>query len=174
MPDVIEVLTPVGLSDIMQAAGYRAELIDDSVSGIARLRSATSGLNFEVRFGNRLAGSADGFADFSFVLFLQVVGDLPLSVVNKWNNMHRFSRLQLDVRNPTQSFLVLCMDIVVVGGITRSSLRAHIDIWDKLLQQFVAWLREELAPMRSANGAELAVAVDNMPDNTANSSAPLV
>jgi hypothetical protein len=150
MSDAVQTLTVAGLRDVLQAAGYRAELISDSTTGVTLLRSAASGLSFDVRFGNQVPGETDGFTDATLVMYLRIVGDLPFALVNKWNNTHRFGRLQIDDRIPSQSFLVFCMDIVGIGGVTPTCLRAQIDIWDGLLQQLVAWLREELAPLRLA------------------------
>jgi hypothetical protein len=153
MSDVIQTLTTTRLQEMLQAAGYRVELISDSATGVTLLRSATSGLSFDVRLGNRLAGETDALADVAFVTYLKIVGDLPLSLVNRWNNTHRFGRLQIDDRDPSQNFLVFCMDVVAIGGMIQTNLRAYIEIWDGLLQQLVAWLRTELSHLSPANGA---------------------
>lgn len=136
------------LRDLLQQAGYRVEAATDPVANVHYLRSATSGLAFDIRPGNRLAGDAEGrFADVAFVSILQVNGELPRELVNGWNIARRFSRLQL-----SGPFLALCMDVTVVGGVTRSHVRAHIEIWDRLAQELVVYLREGLR-RPEANGA---------------------
>jgi hypothetical protein len=127
------------LREILQQAGYRVETVTDPVANVAYLRSATNGLAFDVRPGNRLADGAANFADVAFIAILQVQGELPLDVVNRWNATRRFARLQL-----SQPFLALSLDISVAGGVAPSHLRAQIEIWDHLVQQLIAYLREEL------------------------------
>lgn len=143
-------LTLDGLRDVLQQAGYRVETATDPVANVPYLRSATSGLVFDIRPGNRLAGDGEErFADIAFVAVLQVQGELPLDLVNGWNAARRFSRLQL-----AGSFLALCMDVSVVGGVTQAHLRAHIEIWDRLAQELIAYLRDELRHRSMANGAD--------------------
>jgi len=136
------ILLKLRLADLQQSlqqAGYRVEVASDPVANIAYLRSATSGLAFDVRPGNRVAGDNDGFADVAFSAVLQVQGELPLDVVNRWNASRRFSRLQL-----SHPFLVFCMDVSAAGGITLDHLRSQIEIWDRLVQELIVYLREEL------------------------------
>lgn len=152
--NIIASLTLDDLSEILRQAGYRVEAATDPVANVPYLRSATSGLAYDVRPGNRLVGAEEGrFADFAFIAVLQVAGELPRDIVNGWNVARRFSRLQL-----SGSFLALCMDVTVVGGVTRDHLRAHIEIWDRLAQELIVYLREGLRPQQPANGAEAPVA----------------
>jgi hypothetical protein len=130
----------------MQLAGYRVETMTDPVASSEYLRSATSGLPFDVRPGNRLAGNSDNsFLDAALVAVLQVQGELPLDIVNRWNASRRFARLQL-----SPPFLVLTHDVSVAGGVGQNHLRAQIEIWDHLIQQLVGYLREELPKLNTA------------------------
>ena len=79
---------------------------------------------------------------------MQVQGDLPLDIVNRWNTTRRFGRLQF-----SPPFLMLTLDASVAGGVTQNHLRAQIEIWDFLLQQLIGYLREELARTTTSNGA---------------------
>ncbi len=145
-------LTLDSLRDVLQLAGYRVETMTDPVANILYLRSATNGLTFDVRAGNRLANIEGAFADVVFVAVLQVQGDLPLELVNRWNASRRFTRLQL-----SPPFLVLSLDVSVAGGVAPLYLRGQIEIWDHLVQQLIAYLREELpklAPVNTANSAD--------------------
>jgi hypothetical protein len=76
-----------------------------------------------------------------------------LDIVNRWNTLRRFGRLHL---NP--GLLLLTMDVSAVGGVTRDHLRANLEIWDRLLPDLVAYLREELQKLKIANVAEPAPA----------------
>lgn len=148
MPDqIISSLTPSSLRDILQQAGYRVE-IGAAHDGTPHLRSATGGIPFEVRFGNRLgndAAQADktagepGYGDVTFFVTLQVQGELALELVNRWNNEKRFSRLHLN-----QGFLIFDMDVSALAGVTRPHIFAQVQIWDSLIQDFIPWLRTSL------------------------------
>lgn len=130
-------LTLDRLRDILQQTGYRVEEATDPVANVPYLRSATGGLAFDVRPGNRLPD--ESFVDVAFTAVLQVQGELPLDLVNRWNATRRFARLQL-----SQPFLVFCQDVSVAGGVMPNHLRAQIEIWDRLVQELIAYLREEL------------------------------
>jgi hypothetical protein len=130
-------LTLGHLRDVLQQTGYRVEEVTDPVANLPYLRSATGGLAFDVRPGNRLAD--EGFVDVAFTAVLQVQGELPLDLVNRWNATRRFARLQL-----SQPFLVFCLDVSVAGGVMPDHLRAQIEIWDRLVQELIAYLRDEL------------------------------
>jgi len=143
---VISSLSFDGLRDIFQQAGYRVETVTDPVANIAYLRSATGGLSFDVRPGNRLADNGENFVDIALAAVLQVQGELPLDLVNRWNAGRRFARLQL-----SQPFLVLSLDISMAGGVAPNHLRGQIEIWDQLLQQLIAFLRDELPKLAAAN-----------------------
>jgi hypothetical protein len=159
MPDtVITTLTLDSLRETLQQAGYRVEQVTDPVANSPYLRSATGGLAFDIRPGNWLAG-AEAFVDATFTAVLQVQGELPLDLVNRWNVTRRFARLQL-----SQPFLIFCLDVSVAGGVMPSHLRAHIEIWDRLVQELIAYLRDELQKLAPANGPAAASAVPVAPE----------
>lgn len=132
------------LTRILQQAGYRVETLTDPISGATHLRSATGGVMFDIRPGNRAAGKNE-FVDAAFVAAVQVQGELPLEIVNRWNATRRFARLQLG-----EGFLVLTQDVSVIGGVAPDHLRGQIEIWDHLVQQLVGYLREELPRLKAA------------------------
>ncbi|CCE05254.1 conserved hypothetical protein [Bradyrhizobium sp. STM 3843] len=134
-----------GLRDLFQLAGYRVESLTDPVANIPYLRSATNGLAFDIRPGNAAPGDEQSFVDVALIAVLQVQGELPLDVVNRWNASRRFARLQL-----SPPFLALSLDFSLAGGVTQTYVRAQIEIWDHLMQQLVSFLREELAVLAKA------------------------
>lgn len=146
-------LTLDTLRESFQSAGYRVEALTDPVANIPYLRSATAGLAFDIRPGNQFAGEEQAFADVAFVAALQVQGELPLDLVNRWNATRRFGRLQL-----SHPFLVFCLDVSVAGGVAPNYLRGQIEIWDRLVQELIAYLREELRKLGTTNGATAPVA----------------
>lgn len=146
------------LREWIHQAGYRVETVTDPVASTPFLRSATNGLAFDIRGGNRSSAAGEQFSDFAFVAPLQVQGELPLELANRWNATRRFSRLQL-----SHSFLVLSFDVSVVGGVSFNHVRAQLEIWDHLMQQFVAYLREELPKLASDQTAPAAAAPNAPP-----------
>ncbi len=145
---IISSLSLDQLRDVLQQAGYRVETVTDPVANIAYLRSATAGLTFDIRPGNRVPGNSENFADAALIAVLQVQGELPLDLVNRWNATRRFARLQLSA-----PFLVLSLDVSVAGGVAPNHLRAQIEIWDQLVQQFINYLREELPKLAASSTA---------------------
>ena len=148
----INQLTIDGLREVFQSVGYRAEEVIDPVANMPYLRSATAGVAFDIRPGNRLAADSKAFVDFALVAVLQVHGELPLDIVNRWNATRRFARLQL-----SQPFLVLTHDVSLAGGVNQTHLRAQVEIWDHLIQQLIAYLREELQKHPAAKSAPAAI-----------------
>ena len=141
-------LIPEALRDIMSEAGYRVERVK-LPEEVVCLRSATGGLTFEVRFANQVTDQSGAYADAVFQAVFQVEGELPLELINKWNVTRRFGRLYVLPRA-----LLLNMDTSVLGGVTSDYLRAQIEIWDRLVQQFLAYLREDVPKLSAATSAE--------------------
>jgi hypothetical protein len=146
-------LTLESLRDLMQNSGYRVELVSDAAANVALLRSSTAGFAFDVRPGNRLAADEKSFVDFTFSAWLNVEGELPLDIVNRWNALRRFGRLQL-----VPGFLAMTMDVSLIGGVAPNYVRAQVEIWDHLVQALVPYLREELQKIGSDKPADVAPA----------------
>ncbi len=149
-------LTLDSLREILQQAGYRVETVTDPVANVVYLRSATNGLAFDIRPGNRLANGSESFVDAAFTAVLQVQGELPLDLVNRWNATRRFTRLQLSL-----PFLVLSLDVSVAGGVMPAYLRGQVEIWDHLIQQLIVYLREELPKLAQAAASNPGAALNS-------------
>lgn len=146
---LLTALDPTTLRDMLLQAGYRAEQVKLSEEVVC-LRSSTGGVAFEIRFANALPGQGGGtFADAVFQTAFHVRGDLPLPLVNDWNASRRFGRLYV-----VPSALLLNMDIGVLGGVTADHLRAQLEIWDRLVQEFIVYLREEVPKLAQADAIE--------------------
>ncbi|MCJ9712892.1 YbjN domain-containing protein, partial [Bordetella hinzii] len=61
---------------------------------------------------------------------------LPAGLVESWNTSKRFARLALQA-----DFLVMEMDVILAGGVSEDHLRATTELWDRLLQELVMFLR---------------------------------
>lgn len=132
---LIQTVTADSLTELLQDAGLRVSRSDQN--GPVQLLSASQGAGFSVRFGN--PGPKEGeFVDYTFRCALHVQGELPDDLVGSWNVGKRFACLTVQ----GGSFLVLEMDVVVAGGVSQNHLRAMIELWDRLLQEFIAYLRD--------------------------------
>lgn len=131
------------LQSLLQERGFRVEMVTDESSG-RQLRSATSGLPFFVRFGNT-AGESEAYVDFSLYSILRIEGELPGHFSDDWNATRRFARV-----HRSGDFLVVQMDVSVLGGVAREHLVRLADIWDRLVNDLLRTLRDRLAPARQA------------------------
>lgn len=172
--EVMAFVTLETLRTLLQGAGYRAEVVTDG--NISFLRSASNGLDFDLRPGNVFvkepADASDKparFADLVFVVVFTVQGTFPTELLTRWNQTHRFGRLFLDKTHPEREFLALTFDVSVVGGVTPAYLRHELAIWDSLVQQVVPWLREELGKVASTvNTQSTASSQQVLPSQPAN------
>jgi hypothetical protein len=143
-PTMISTFTPAQFQALLQQQGYRVEVITDDAGG-QQLRSATGGLTFYVRFGNR-ADAENTFVDATIYAGLRVQGDLPFETINLWNVNRRFCRLQR-----SGEVLVLEMDVSAVGGVSQRHILALAEIWDRLAQDLIRHLKESMQPPAPAS-----------------------
>lgn len=134
MTSLIEHVTPASLTEVLQAAGYRVN--ETEQNGIVQLLSASQGIGYAVRFGNPTPTSGQ-YLDFTFSCALRVQGELPAGLAELWNASRRFARLSVQ-----GEFLVMEMDVVVAAGVSAEHLRSNLELWDRLLQEFIVYLRE--------------------------------
>ncbi|MEE9680822.1 YbjN domain-containing protein [Pseudomonas moraviensis] len=147
MTQLITHVSPQSLTDVLQAAGYRVNQSEQN--GIVQLLSASQGIGYAVRFGNP-AVEQGNFVDFTFSCALRVQGDLPQGVAEQWNATRRFARLSLQ-----GEFLLMEMDVVVAAGVSNEHLRGNLELWDRLLQEFIVYLRDfsQTAAVQTAKSA---------------------
>ncbi|MNQ51159.1 hypothetical protein D3C85_651290 [compost metagenome] len=121
------------LQALLQFVGYRVTLSEQN--GMVQLLSASQGVGFAARMGN--PAQQDGhYLDYTLSCALRVQGDLPAGLADRWNVEKRFARLSVQ-----GVFLVLELDVIVAGGVSESYLRATTELWDRLLQEFLLFLR---------------------------------
>ncbi|SDT00687.1 YbjN domain-containing protein [Pseudomonas granadensis] len=134
MTQLISHVSPQSLTEVLQAAGYRVNQTEQN--GIVQLLSASQGIGYAVRFGNP-AVEQGSYVDFTFSCALRVQGELPPGVAEQWNATRRFARLSLQ-----GEFLVMEMDVVLAAGVSHDHLRGNLELWDRLLQEFIVYLRD--------------------------------
>lgn len=143
---LIQSLSPTRLQEVLQGAGYRVNSSEQN--GLVQLLSATQGIGYSVRFGNPAVEQGE-YVDYTYSCPLRVQGgELPKGLVETWNSARRFARLARQ-----GEFLVLEMDVVVAGGVAEAHLRAMIELWDRLLQEFILYLRQYSAAPEQAGQA---------------------
>lgn len=121
------------LTALLQEMGYR--VTEAKQGDVVHLLSAAQGIGFTVRPGN--AGPEEqSYLDFTFSCVIRVEGNLASSLINRWNIEKRFARMALQ-----GEFLTLEMDSVVAGGVSLNNVRAQIELWDRLLQEMILFLR---------------------------------
>ncbi|KRC70119.1 hypothetical protein D3C85_376660 [compost metagenome] len=125
------------LQELLQSMGYRVTLSEQN--GMVQLLSASQGVGFAARMGN--PGQQDGqYLDYTLSCALRVQGELPAGLAERWNVEKRFARLSVQ-----GAFLVLELDVIVAGGVSETYLRATTELWDRLLQEFLLFLRANAA-----------------------------
>jgi hypothetical protein len=130
-------VTQEQLGELLQSSGYRSEQRLDQ-NGVPIIASATSGISFNLRVGNRAAAPLEGFLDFTYISVIKFDTEFPLQRINDWNQNKRFARL-----HRVDQFVILDMDVVVAGGVTDRHLKATLELWDRLIQELMGWLRGE-------------------------------
>ncbi len=151
---LIDSLTADGLADVFKDAGYRVTLAEQN--GVVQLLSASQGIGFAVSFGNPAVtpdGEQAAYIDWTFSCALQVQGELPADLVPSWNRTRRFARL-----SQQGPFVVLEHDVMVAGGVSPRHLRSSIELWDRLLQEFLLHLRNRPALAEAEAAARAASA----------------
>jgi hypothetical protein len=143
--EVIKTVSAETLSALLKDAGYRVSQTEQN--GVTQLLSAAQGIGFALRLGNKQPGSEAEHIDFSFGCLLRTEGVVPAELVDSWNRTKRFCRLA-----KFDQFLALEMDVTVAGGVVRDYLRANVELWDRLLQEFILHLRQPL-PTAAAGAA---------------------
>lgn len=139
------------LQELLQSMGYRVTLSEQN--GMVQLLSASQGVGFAARMGN--PGQQDGqYLDYTLSCALRVQGELPAGLAERWNVEKRFARLSVQ-----GAFLVLELDVIVAGGVSETYLRATTELWDRLLQEFLLFLRAN-ASTQAADDAAAAEAGD--------------
>lgn len=156
---LITSLSPARLQEVLQSMGYRVTTSEQN--GMVQLLSAAQGIGFAVRPGNPAQAEGE-FVDYTLSCALRVQGELPAGLTDAWNVSKRFSRL-----SSQGTFLVLEMDVILAGGVGENHVRANAELWDRLLQEFVLFLRQFAQQATEQGGAAEPAAVAAQDDEKA-------
>lgn len=143
---LLKSISPEQMAAVLQKAGYRAHL--ETVGERPQLRSAAQGLGFFVAFGGVEAGQSARFVDLAFNCAIAIEGELPDAVLQDWNRTRRYARLFRAER-----MMVLSLDVLLLGGVSEAQLLAQCELWDRLLQDLIRYLREPGAAHPTAQAA---------------------
>lgn len=149
---LIETVSADSLTKLLQDAGCRVNRTEQNA--VVQLLSASQGVGYAVRFGNRALNQEGEFLDFTFSCALRIQGELPTGLAERWNATRRFARLSVQ-----GEFLVMEKDVVVADGVSEKHLLGSLLLWDRLLQEFIVYLRDysrnvaETAPEQVASDA---------------------
>ncbi|MDX2310641.1 YbjN domain-containing protein [Pseudomonas sp. On1] len=149
---LIETVSADSLTKLLQDAGCRVNRTEQNA--VVQLLSASQGVGYAVRFGNRALNQDGEFLDFTFSCALRIQGELPAGLAERWNATRRFARLSVQ-----GEFLVMEKDVVVADGVSEKHLLGSLLLWDRLLQEFIVYLRDysrnvaETAPEQVASDA---------------------
>lgn len=135
MKTLITALSAADARELLQAAGFRAELLKGDTKNPI-IHSASSGVNFEIRLFGPDPARLQHYRDVTFMAGLQVQGRLDPDMLNTWNEVKRFGRLYV-----RPGWLILVMDVALMGGVPREFLLAQINLWDRLVQELLIFLR---------------------------------
>jgi hypothetical protein len=153
-PALITSVSADSLTEVLQGAGLRVNRSEQN--SVVQLLSASQGIGYALRFGNP-GTEAGHYVDFTFSCALRIQGELPAGLAEFWNASRRFARLSVQ-----GEFLVMEMD-VLAAGITLDHLRGSLELWDRLLQEFIVYLRDysqRAAQLQEQAGAGEVVAPD--------------
>ena len=146
---LIETVSADSLTTLLQDAGCRVNRNEQNA--VVQLLSASQGVGYAVRFGNQAPGNEGEFLDFTFSCALRIQGDLPNGLAERWNASRRFARLSVQ-----GEFLVMEMDVVVADGVTQQHLLGTLLLWDRLLQEFIVYLRDFSRSAAATAAAQMA------------------
>ncbi|MGP0011605.1 YbjN domain-containing protein, partial [Pseudomonas sp.] len=92
----------------------------------------------------------------------RVQGELPAGLAELWNASRRFARLSVQ-----GEFLVMELDVVVAAGVSANYLRGNLELWDRLLQEFIVYLRDYSQQAAQLNAVSPAAKKAAVPEEAA-------
>jgi hypothetical protein len=146
MTDTVRSLELEQIAETLRAAGLRATVGEQD--GRRMIQSAVQGMGFIVVPGNRAPDAADRYVDLSFTCLIATDGGLDPGLVAEWNTSKRFARMFT-----TGKTLVITMDVFIGGGDPEHALRGYCELWDRVMHEFIAFVRSFPAARSTAKVA---------------------
>ncbi len=148
MKGLVQKVTADEIATILIDKGFRAEKVE-WVGGREALRSAASGISFNVVMGN---GANGVYHDFTYFVSFRLEGLDLLEVCTGWNQARRFARL-----HTRDGLLNMEMDVMLGTGVDKGYIAVTTELWNQLLNELLASLREMAAKLPGANETAAAV-----------------
>lgn len=124
-------VTAFEIAEILQGAGYRAEMTTDS-QGDPLIQSTTEGSTFAIYFYDCSDTAVRSCKSIQFAIGFDMAQGTTTAHVNDWNRRNRFAKVYLDDENdPWLEF-----DVNIEGGVTQANLRVILDLWAHLVADF--------------------------------------
>jgi len=142
---------PADVAEALKKTGYRASLVEHE--RFPQVQSAAQGLGFFIGFGNAAVTDSASYIDYSFHCWITIQGDLPAGLIDGWNQSKRFARMYRQGQ-----LLILTMDVLVSGGVTENFLCAQVELWDRIIHDFIRHLKQ--SAVRHAQAAQAAQAAN--------------
>lgn len=121
---------PARIAGLLQDAGYRAQLTNDS-DGDPMIKSAAAGSDFTIFFFNCTDGK--NCKTIQFFAGFDKAQPMEVDVVNRWNREKRFGKAYLDDEGDPLLEMDLNLDF---GGISLNNFRDNLKVWESLLAEF--------------------------------------
>lgn len=136
------------LAEILGECGWKATLEGNNEA--LRIVSAVNGVNFNVHFGTKCI-DGDGWTDFTISAPFAIDQEISSVLGAYWNRRNRFARVYR-----TENQLLIEMDVIVAGGVTRDHLKYQLAVWSDLTRLFLRHLRADHAVLVRRNAARVA------------------
>lgn len=133
--EVILSVTPEQMGAIMQDIGYRAEILKND-QGKRRIRTRIGGWNVTLNFYS--CDDKEDCKSIGLRSFFQNEKKKGAQFANEWNREKRFTKVYIDKDNDVN----IEFDILFRNGITKSNLRAYLDVYEDQLKDFVEALKK--------------------------------
>lgn len=133
---VVDTVSVDSLAKLVQDIGYRAE-VTTGKDGKQRVKTRIGGWNVVLS-----PYSCEGNGEcksIGMTCFFTDAKDKDASFANDWNQKKRFAKVYID-QDKDVNFEY---DIIFTGGVTKENIRAHFDVYEDQLKDFVEALRKK-------------------------------
>lgn len=131
---MVQASNPAGIVDVLEAAGYSAELGIDG-TGDPKIISSASGIIYNIYFYG-----CDWSVDCQYLQFsasFDLTNGIPVSRVNEWNADKIAGTAWVDEENdPYLSYFLTTAE----GGISEGNFVDVVDWWEFILDDFTDWI----------------------------------
>lgn len=135
--DLISAFTTATVQELLREIGWEAGLAGTKEQ--PQVVSAVADVKFNIRFGTTSI-DGNGWTDFTISAPFTVDQEVSPVVGAFWNRRNRFARVYR-----TRDQLLLDMEVVAAGGVTRAHVKYLFAVWADVAHLFVRHLRADHA-----------------------------